>query len=420
MRTLIQGGGIYVPAADATNYNPLWGNFAWQTGPTGCYQVVPCDGKFSHLYVWTRGEPGAIGSGKSRTLNLYVNGAASALSALIDEGTMYAEDTTDEVSVSAGDLVCIEHVPTNTPDVYETLWCVIFTASTGGQSLVLGCTDASTAGQLSSSATEYANCGTGGARPSGTSSRYREPVPTSGKFSALYLDLSSAPDPGGSSGYTFTLQVNGTDTALAVTITGDSTTGSSVSDVAISAGDIILLKIAPVGTPSVTPWAHWGLRWEPDTAGQGIVLGSTYDLQHATNTEYVTPTTWSISPWATTTPSRAQPLWEATVKNFYVILETAPGAGKSRTFTLRKRDQLGAEEDTDLTLTISDTDTSGSDPTHEFAASDYDQLVVKTVPSGTPDDNSHTGWGYVVELPVVPPAVVGGNPADVLVKNAFI
>jgi len=62
-----------------------------------------------------------------------------------------------------------------------------------------------------------------------------------------------------------------------------------------------------------------------------------------------------------------------TVSNFYVILNTDPGNGKSYTFVVRKN---GA--DTPVTCTISDTDTTGSDLTNSvsFAAGDYISIMV--------------------------------------------
>lgn len=420
MRTLIQGGGIYTPSDTDTQYQPLVGNFDYQANQVGAYQVVPCAGKLSDLYVWTRGSPGA---GKTRTFNLYKEGAATALSAVIDGDTAnnWDEDTTDEISVSAGDLICIEHVPSGTPTIYETLWCVIFTASSTGESLVLGCCHSGSFGALNNGATEYSSCAIGGQRPGAVESYYRQPVPTDGKFSALYVDLTAAPDPGAADGYIFTLRVDGIDSGLAVTITGDNTTGNAASDITIAEGAIVTLKFAPSGTPAAEPQARWGLVWEPDVSGESIVLGCSYNDLHITNTEYITPTTWSISTWSTGIPSRAQPVWEATIKNLYVVIETAPGSGNSRAFTIRKRNQDGSvEDDTAITLTIADTDVDGNDIAHEDAASDYEQLALKTVPTSSPDACVASGWGYVVELPAVAAAGFGGAPADVLVKNALI
>lgn len=419
MRTLIQGGGPYIPSQTDTEYVPVWGIWDWLTAadPHNANQVIPCAGKFSHLYVWTRGGPGA---GKSRTFNLYKNGAATSLSVVIDEVAQYAEDVTHEVSLTPGDIVCIEHVPAGTPTCFETLWCLIFTASSTGESIVLGCTRAGDQGALNSGATEWAPCGTGGARLGAVTNYFEQPIPTDGKLSALYVELTAAPDPGGSDGYTFTLEVNGVASALVVTITGDNTTGDAASDIDIAEGDLVQLKIAPSGTPSATPHGRWGLKWEPDVSGEGIVLGMTYDYPSDSTTEYVCPTTHDTVPWATSTPSRSQPVWASTVKKFYVRLEHGPGAGTSRIFTIRRRTQAGAEDDTTITLTISGTDTTGNDTTHEHEADDYDQLVIQHSPVSSPDATTAQGWGWVCELPQLAPGGFGRNPADVLVKNALI
>ncbi len=65
----------------------------------------------------------------------------------------------------------------------------------------------------------------------------------------LFVHLTSSPDIGSS--WTFTVRKNGSNTTLAVTITGASTTGSDVADnVAISAFDLISIQVSASGAPS--------------------------------------------------------------------------------------------------------------------------------------------------------------------------
>ncbi len=415
MRTPVLGGGLYVPDAASTTYNPLHGQLDWAAVALR-YQVVPCAGKFSDLYVVTQGDPGA---GKSRTLSLYVNGATSALTATIGSGTISAEDTTHEVSVSAGDLVAMEHVPAGTPSVQAVQWVVLFTPTTTGQSIVLGCTSPDFLGELNSGATEYASIACGGVRLNNVDI-WRQPIPTGGKFSHAQLDLSAAPDPGGSDGYRFTLQVNGLDSALVVSITGDNTTGSATTDVSISAGDTCQWKIEPIGTPAAEPNARWGLVWVPTTSGEAIVLGQTYDEPHTTNTEENILTHWAIAPWATfggTNRAREAPVWEATLRKLYLWLTVAPGAGKSYDFTIYKRTPPApGGADTTLTVHIADTATTGNDPTHEVSLADYDMLRMKSDPTNTPA-LTRANWGMVMELPGLQPTVAT-NPATDITHNS--
>ncbi len=75
-----------------------------------------------------------------------------------------------------------------------------------------------------------------------------------------------------------------------------------------------------------------------------------------------------------------------TFSNLKIYLQTAPGSGKSWTFTVRKNGV-----DTALTLSIADTATSGTDTTHSFTVAAGDKISIKAVPSGTPEVNTTVG-----------------------------
>jgi len=68
-----------------------------------------------------------------------------------------------------------------------------------------------------------------------------------------------------------------------------------------------------------------------------------------------------------------------TFKNLYVNLAVAPGAGKTRTLTLR----VGGADQA-LTVTISNTDTTGNDVTHTVAVSAGDLICIGYTSTGTP------------------------------------
>lgn len=79
------------------------------------------------------------------------------------------------------------------------------------------------------------------------------------------------------------------------------------------------------------------------------------------------------------------------VSNLYVRLGAAPGAGKSRTFTIYKNGS-----DTGLSVTISDTATEGSDTTDTISFSAGDWFTLKHTSSGTPT-NSGAHWSMDVD-----------------------
>jgi len=402
MYTPILGGGIYTPSDSDVNYNPLHGQQAWGTNPDAFYyQVMPCAGTLSNLLVTTQGSPGE--AGKSFTVAVYKNGAATDLAVTISSGTIKGEDTSNEVSIAAGDRVCIRHTPTNTPTLYPPHWAVLFKAATANRGVLLGCSESGATGQLNDGRTEYASIATGGQRFGADPTYYYSVVPTDGTFKSARVYLSTAPDPGGSDGYIFTLVKNGEDTAITVTITGNSTTGSITTDVSFSAGDYLYWKISLSGTPSATPYASFGLEYAPTESDEAMILGSTYDPTHATNTEENTATGWSIFTWGTFYPparDRENPLWNGTLRKLYWRLRTAPGAGNSYTLSIYKRtwgDDGG--DDTGMTSTISGTDVSDSDSSNSAAVTDYDSIRMKLTPTSSPDTSWGVFWGFVLSAP---------------------
>lgn len=74
-----------------------------------------------------------------------------------------------------------------------------------------------------------------------------------------------------------------------------------------------------------------------------------------------------------------------TLRNLTIRLDTAPGAGKSRTFVLRINGV-----DSGVTVTISDAATTGRDIVNSVAVAAGDKLTLKSTPTGTPDANSVT------------------------------
>lgn len=97
------------------------------------------------------------------------------------------------------------------------------------------------------------------------------------------------------------------------------------------------------------------------------------------NTEYnqfcgATATDWSSVSTAGTPISI-----RGTISTLYVIIETAPGVGKSWTYTLYKN-----TVSTGLTVTIADNNLTGSDLSHTVSVEPGDVLAWAAIPSGTP------------------------------------
>lgn len=104
--------------------------------------------------------------------------------------------------------------------------------------------------------------------------------------------------------------------------------------------------------------------------------------------------------WSTTEAVRKQLIAASgKLKSLKVELSGAPGSGKSYTITLRINGV-----DTALTCTIANTDTTGSDTTHQVTVAPGDEVSLSGVPSGTPAEVA-SYWSLLFE---------GDNAADSL------
>lgn len=207
-------------------------------------------------------------------------------------------------------------------------------------------------------------------------------VPTDGNIRNLKVVLDAAPTSGKS--WTFDVRKNGADTAVDTTIADTDTEGDSVSDqVAVSAGDLISIKVTSSGTPTNTV-AQVTLELDGDAEKMHGLFGGARN--HSANAYYV-PGVYDTINTNTVTSTRNKSYvivpYGATVKGMYVNLTTAPGVGASRTITLNKG-PFGSVNATSVTVTISDTDTSGSITGQNVDISDGDVLLMSTTVASGP------------------------------------
>ena len=97
----------------------------------------------------------------------------------------------------------------------------------------------------------------------------------------------------------------------------------------------------------------------------------------------------NIVAWDTTEADVRQFAQTLAIKDFYIQVSTAPGAGKSWAFAVMKNGSPTA-----VTVTISDTDTIGSDLSNEVRFADDDWISLRAIPSGTPAA-ANARWGLV-------------------------
>ena len=390
MEQVIFGGHIASLDVTNTKYNNLISHTDYYTNWTATIflaeVIVSTGGKIKNLRVKLDDSPGAD---THYDFTLMVNGAPSALTLEIADAATSGADTTHEVDVVAGDTICLRCEPTDTPTARKAFWTSMFEGATAKESLILGSSCI-----VVTSKTDIIYGGVnGGAIGAGTlENDARQVCPTSGKIKNLYVELEL--DPGTSPDrYRFTLRKNGADTDLEVLITANATTGhDTVDEIAVVAGDVLTLKIAPENTPEVSTHFHIGMTFVADIDGESIIpAGSTRDL-HNTDTKYNNiVTVWGDS-WFATESVRYMLGQSCILKKLYVLLSAAPGDGKSYTFTLRKPGN--GQADGNVTVQIADTDTTGNSGALEDAIADDDYVDLECTPAGTPTVRD-AYWGLV-------------------------
>jgi hypothetical protein len=134
-----------------------------------------------------------------------------------------------------------------------------------------------------------------------------------------------------------------------------------------AAGDKVMLKITSSGWPYSIPITRWGLGFAPDDTGTGVLMGNTKtDLLTTSTPEYHLITNGYVFVAASTVEANMQQgVPECLISDFWVSHYTAPGAGKSYTWTVRKN---SAATSLGVTLSGTDTTTHNSDYTLTVAA----------------------------------------------------
>jgi len=217
-------------------------------------RVCPTSGKFKNLYVRLAEDPGT--SPDAYRFTLRVNGVSSTLTCTITADDTTGNNTINEVTVSAGDVLTLMieplNAPTNSPNV---IFGMTFVADTDGESLILGGTNHN----LSYTTTKYSQVITAHYSVTWSSTESdRHQLGQACTLKKLYVLLQAAPGDGHS--YTFTVRETSVDTAITVTISGVATTGNdTVNTHSVAGGDEVDLECIPAGEYPASADAYWGL-----------------------------------------------------------------------------------------------------------------------------------------------------------------
>lgn len=190
--------------------------------------------------------------------------------------------------------------------------------------------------------------------------RARIEVPAAGTIRNLKVRLPAAL--GGGDALTFRFTVNGTPSALTVTITDPATSAENeADDVSLSVGDTLVLSIVGSGSPVSTAF-QLTYEFEGSNAAHSIHgWGGPSDTINVNNS-YAGLLTGDF--YFSSTPTTFEELCgvPGTITHFRISLAVAPGVGNTRTFIIYKNGtaQDGAGGTPTTTITISGTNTTGN------------------------------------------------------------
>jgi hypothetical protein len=394
--------------------NPLDGEAAGLAGEAGDFwsaritdcSLYPANGNITRLVVTIDADPN---TGNTRKFTIYkaatgatVDGDFSSTSATItfNTGDSLTKSWSGTVSVSQGDSLCLVHETTGTPDaITYASWCSTFEPTTNDQYSI--CPTSGPSDALSNGSTEYNSIGSSEHQSwNGTVAARRNVFPAPGTIRDLYVELNG--DPGAAaSGKSYTISIEddaGTPvTLLTVTISEDNQNGNSgASTATVSEGDVLVLKCVPANTPTVLR-ARIGFVFVPDTTDDHVIIGGESD--DPTDGEFNTiGNSWEN--WSGTEASRAVPISEdKTVSHLEGLLQTAPGSGKTRDFTLMVDGVASTNVEATFELSVSADSGGGTEDVAQDSA-----ISLRHTESGTPASTFYNSWSLVMS----PQAGAGG------------
>ena len=353
-------------SATATQYLAVMGmgSAAPATAEGDRKELTASGGTLKNLRMEVATAPGA---GTSRAFTLRKNGANTAVTCTISGTATSCTDTANSVAVVAADDVSVSSVPTSSPLTSVASWTLVFTSTTTAESLLMG-----GLGQGLDPATRWGPA-VGLSKQNGNGA-VRSLVSVSGTVKNLYVEQDEAPGDGKTA--TYTVNKNGTDSAITCQITGGTaiTCSDTANSFTVVAGDWIAVKAA--GVTAINGIPFWGLTFLADTAGEFVITASGTTNLDTASTVYRNVAAGDAL--QSTTESSADQLSQSmTIKRMDILLSGASGAGKSYQFTLM---QDAVATGLDCTATNATTCTVSTNIT----IADDDLLDLRVIPSGTP------------------------------------
>jgi hypothetical protein len=334
-------------------------NLAFSTSVANYASIIGGSGGLSVNSAAIRDLPIAI-SGTLSNFNMnFVTGAGSGTWAVAlsvngsTTGTPHCtvsanacSDSSDPVSVTAGNLVGLVVTPSSSPTSSTyTQWGATFVSSNSNESFLAG-------GGPNATTTTVNYSGIQGWSVQGvtTEAVASQVMPTGGTIDNLYVVASAAP--GTSKYYDVTVIYNGSPSTITCELTGTGSgagittcndlSGTTGHTQAVSEGDTISILVCPsnvagchAGSAPAAASFRWGVRWVPTTAGQSLLLTSSSNAPGTSTTVYNMANGGSTTSTTETQQEVISPVLSGgfSVTKMSVAFSAAPTAG-TRTVTL--------------------------------------------------------------------------------------
>lgn len=363
-------------------------------------QPMPDSGTLSNLYVRVTNAPGA---GASYIFTVYKNSVATGLTVTIaDAATVATPDTSNTVSYSAGDVICLETVPSaGTAPAAAGLLAWAVDNDSSGQALLAGST--TTNGNAADSWLALQ----GSVRATAITSM-ETIVPTDGVIDNLYFHVSGTL--GTDNTYTATLIKNGSDTALTATVTASEIIMSNTADdVSVAAGDLVFWRITPASTPTARA-CHPSVRFTPTIDGESIqTYASSSNASSASNEVFIGIGGGAMVTQATDSNRLAYQYGVYDAKKLHAAVDTAPDTGAgTQTWTIKIRSN-GTSSSVSTTISESAT-TATPDTSNTVTSTTLGNLGFSWQGSGTPTLSPSRASFVTYRAP----AVAGDTPQRML------
>ena len=377
---VLPGNGTAAPSQSTTQYAPLMGVGSFNDTETNRVTLTGAD-IVARVTILVSAPPG---TGNTWTLNLRV-GLADSTAQCVISGASETTCTTPWLAIDNAARISLECTPASTPDAATMSWYTEWVSEVAGETPWGSGTGAT---PLAVNGTNYFSLyGNSGYTATEADSMFV--APTAGVLSQFACRVSVAPgNGGGTQSHIFTVMQNSLATAMVITISEASVTGTDPDTVTVVAGETYSIRHTVTASDPASGAIGWCSVTFSPTVSDEFVLATSHntDTLNPAATEYtrIMSANAGIDATESTHAQYGVPL---VVKNIRTLLQTAPANGadvQSYTFTFRDD---GA--DTPPRMTVSEAETTATAsalwPTELGSILNW-----KIVPAGTPAASVHT------------------------------